>query len=382
MQRALIALALAALAALAACPAPRVAPVPPGEPVVDADWGEDLIPPAWNGVEEAEVFTRAAGGAFLFPRPLPPSTDPANAIDKFNNGDGLYVHGSKTGFSLLATPITIHGSGRAGVIYDVDSVHTRDVTEDCSVEIVDAAANAYQMWGLRRYGLQGGATRRVSVSGVVREHGIYDEVIGEYTYEDVLTEDCGAQGIQLRFTPSNPATSPYWLDPKTLTITRCAVIECGLARGAGRAAFGVSIKALGPNATVLIDGLVVQTVNQTAVKVYNGKTYDSFGALLVEFCDAVDVTNSLFAMKNPDRDAIQFFNYGWKGQTGGGPRHIRVKNCTLRRGNTIVVREGDGESIDISGCTGDGWIRVLTYQAGTWRVARTVPIEQGYSWSK
>jgi len=87
-------------------------------------------------------------------------------------------------------------------------------------------------------------------------------------------------------------------------------------------------------------------------------------------------------MRAPDRDTMQLFDYGMKGPTGSGPKHIVVDNVCFRRGNGLAVREGDGDSIEIKNCEGAGFIKIFTYQSGVWRLARQVPLEQGFSWQR
>lgn len=354
---------------------------------------DEALDLAADAEQAAPSAVRGVAPRRPLPRPAPPATDHELAV---SGRDGVYLKGSTDGHRLSGLALTLLGSGRAGVIYDIGTLHPNDIVEDVSIDVVDAAADAYQNWGLRRYGLgrrpgavaapSSNRTSRVRVRGVVKEHGGYDEVVGDYTYEDVWFEDCGAQGLQIRLTQSPPTASPYWLDPKHVRVERIVVLECGLARGGGRAGFGISVKSLGPNGSVeIVDGLV-QTINQTAAKVYNGRTFDSFGALIVESCERAEVDGMTINMKNPDRDVVQFFDYANKAARGTGPREIlwgTKKQNTVKRHGAIAVREGDGDLIDIRPTLGSGVIKVYRYGTDkVWRLAMTLPASAGYRWAR
>ena len=306
-------------------------------------------------------------------RKPPPLPRPAISTKILRHGtDGLYVKGHTNGFQLVGTAIVVDGNGRSGVIYDIGTKHDNDVTSNCYVRIKPRINKT--KWGFRRYEMSG-YTEETVVDNPGMEHGFYDSHRGTYTYRNCAARYCGAQGFQARL--SGNRGDPDWSNTKTLSYIGCTTLECGQERGGGRAGFSISIKDQGPNTDVVIDDCYIRTIFQTATKVYNGKTYDSFGALCVEYCKSLTLTNTYIEMKNPDRDVVQLFDYANKAVTKTGPARIDIDGLEIERGGNLVLRE-EGASVRIANCIGTGFIKIMRRDAGgTWRLNRTVPLAQG-----
>lgn len=282
-----------------------------------------------------------------------------------------------TGHVLSNLRVTATDTSWAAVI-DNNVPHHDDDMHD--LEIVGVGDNK---WGVRRYKVTG-SRKRVVVRNITKEHAFYESP-GEGTllYEDCAGINIGAQFIQIRHTGNR--TDPMWNLNRLVHIRNCQAREVGLASGAGRAGFAVSVKDMGPHSDVVIQGVWIRTIKQTAVKVYNGVTYNSFGAICVEYCRSLLLENFHIEMRPPsDRDAIQLYDYK-TAPTMNGPDKIVVRRGEILRGGNMSVRVGDGSSIDIGKIQGDGWIKVHEKDhAGVWRhsKAQSKRLTEGFKWSK
>lgn len=257
--------------------------------------------------------------------------------------------------------------------------HSRMSVEDLWVLCVNGNTTLLQSkWDGRLY-LWDGQFLRCIFEGAYWEHGLYSSTRGNLTLREVWFEDCGAQGLQLRHTGNR--ADPQWNSPRGIRLVDVHSVECGLERGAGRAGFSISIKDQGPLSDVWFERVAVRTVNQTAVKVYNGQTYDSFGGVCIEYCRTFTWIDGFVHMKKPDRPSIQLFDYSRQSPTKTGPDVIDIERLHLD-GGALAVRVGDGSLIDISNCTGSGWINCYYWDPATsrWRLdpSMTRSIGQGF----
>lgn len=325
-------------------------------------------------------------------RKLPPIPRPKTTTTIVRNGgDGLYLPGALSNHQLEGIAFELYDSTtpagkpypiRAGVIHDVDAMHAggsmRDLLLDCPVHPNGAH------WGGRCYGLSESASgepflvERVVAKGFDLEHGFYNaHALGAVIYRDCAALDCGAQGLQVRLTGNRQ--DPRWANSRSIVVERFLVLECGRKSGAGRAGFGISIKDQGPNTSVYLRDVFVRTEKQSKVaKRSDGTWADSFGGLCVEFCAQLEVHGGYVGMRNPDRPAVQLFDYANKGATSTGPKRIEIHGLEVDFAGDIAVREGDGESCVIADCKGAG--AILVQRRGTdgkWRTHHSVPIAEG-----
>lgn len=310
--------------------------------------------------------------------------------------DGVYQH-PIDGFMLVGAHVSLSDGlkpdgkpleARAGLIFDVD-VDSAGVLKSPEVvyrdhQLIDCVFENAAYWNVRRHALRGlTRTVRVVVKGARREHGGYDSVhAGRAEYVDVTALDNSSQGWQIRLT--NNRSDVHWVLPKSILFERFTGLENGKPQGAGRAGFTLSIKDLGPESDVEIVDPIIQTIRSRAVKVKKDGTVvaDSFGAACVEFCRSLVWRGGYVRMRNADRDDVQLYDYSNKGSTRTGPQDIDVQGLELAAGCTLSVRLGDGDRINISGCTGGGQIKLMEFVGGTWRKKASgglLPIKGGFS---
>ena len=273
----------------------------------------------------------------------------------------------------------INYTGYWGAWVSFNQPHTRTLIRDVEVNCINGSDTTTQSkWAFRPYKL-GGLLERVVIRGPYWEHCLYSSTLGNLTISNCWFEDAGAQGIQLRHNGNR--ADPLWNAARQIVLRDVYVSECGQKRGIGRAGSSISIKDQGPLTDVVFDKVAVRTINQTAVKVQNGKTFDSFGGVCVEYCASFTWTDGWVQMRNPDRPAVQLFDFVRKEPERTGPWIIDIEGLHLDSG-ILAVRVGDGERIDIRDCTGNGWIQCYRWNGTDWKLdqSMTAPIGQGLFW--
>lgn len=304
----------------------------------------------------------------------------------------VYVGTNTNGYELRDTRLVIMDSGRAGLVtVNTDPTKKRWPTmEDMSVTgcIIEAKPRDNKSkWGLRRYGLTGYCyTNSNIIRNLGLEHPIYDEVFGgTHRYSNLWLDNSGANGLQLRVTEQPPKLSPHYLDARYIEITDVVVSECGQARGAGRAGFGISIKDMGPNTEVHMERVAVQTVKQRNVKSkpadFTGFVPDSFGAICVEYVGKLVIDNCYVSMLNPDRHAIQLFDFANKAPKLTAPKEVHIDGLELDN-QVVVLRCDDTEVVRITNTSGTGQIRLMRFDAAAkvwkfWKALPWAPYSQG-----
>jgi hypothetical protein len=324
------------------------------------------------------------------PVPAPPKLDLATTVLGQPGRDSvIFVGQNTTGWHLDDSKVVLRGDGRAGIVtVNTDPAKDRwPSMKDMEVRgclIQAEKRDNHSKWGMRRYGLNGIChTQSCIIRNLGLEHAIYDEVFGgEHHYTDLYLDNCGAQGLQIRTTEQPPSLSPHYLDAKTIYVTNVTINECGQARGAGRAGFGLSIKDQGPNADILLTEVFVQTVKQEAVKVKKDGTVlaDSFGAICIERARRLDIAGGYVSMKNPDRSAIQLFDGADHTE---GPAFDDIVIDGLELDNQVLTFRVDTVGrVRITNPKGAGQIRLQRFDPATkrykfWKAIPWAPYSQG-----
>lgn len=333
--------------------------------------GVDYSEPAPEAATEPISIMAAAGRQpppFVIPRP----TNVVTTVDK----DALYLRGSTQDTVTSDTLFEVAGLGRACIITDMPPAsHQNWRIQKCVLK-------GARMWGARWYrnwtatlaADEWSGFEDVFIDDIEMEHGAYGHPgKGRFVVRRVRIRDCGAQALQLRLTAKPTSSDPDWNVAREIVLDDLQALECGQLRGAGRAGFSVSIKAMGPQTHITLRNVFIQTVNQQGVKVYNGKTYDSFGALCVEHCGTLTIEGGYIDMRNPDRKAIQLFDHAWKGKEGGAPGDVFIDSLEL--GNEdIIVRADDTNRISITNPKGSGRLWLQRWVNGAWKTDST-PID-------
>lgn len=304
----------------------------------------------------------------------------------------VYVGQNTYDYQLRDTRLVLMDSGRAGLVtVNTDPAKKRWPTMENMVVsgcIIEAKPRDNKSkWGLRRYGLTGNCYTDTSViRNLGLEHAIYDEVFGgTHVYSNLWLDNCGAQGLQLRITEQPASLSPHYLDTRHIEISDVVVSECGQARGAGRAGFGISIKDMGPNTEVHMQRVAVQTVKQRNVKSkpegYTGFIPDSFGAICVEHVSKLVIDDSYVSMLNPANFGIQLFDMAVKTLKGGSPREFHSDGLELDN-QVVAIRCDDTEVVRITNTKGTGQIRLMRFDATNkvwkfWKALPWAPYSQG-----
>lgn len=371
---------------LAGCGAPpetNTAEEPPGS-IIEANHEE---PPAFDfPVEELEVPETPQGIARAsvatpswLPVWEPPTLRPHTKVVSSISAPKAGAHG------WLISRLMVAYTGYWGALVSFDQPHTRISMEDVEINCINGTTNATRSkWTVRFYQWLGRIVRFIG-RGAWWEHILYGSYgslvdgIGELLIQDAWLEDAGAQALQMRHTQNR--ADPQWSKPRKITLRRVFAVECGQARGIGRAGSAITLFDAGPLTDIVFEKVAVRTINQTATKVYNGKTFDSFGGVCVQFCQSFTWKYGWVQMKNPDRPAIMLFDFGRKEPTRTGPNIIDIEGLHLDSG-ILAVRVGDGERIDIRNCTGNGWIQAYRWNGSDWKLdpSMTAPIGQGLFW--
>jgi hypothetical protein len=280
------------------------------------------------------------------------------------------------GHKIERTTVDYLGYWAAVIDYNHPSINDlmRDVRIICRPPNPVDDTNQQSKWGVRRYKVQG-IRRRLWVSGVWKEHAIYESpYIGDLVYADCYLEDCGAQAIQVRHTDNR--ADPLWNERRRIVLNKVRAAECGQARGVGRAGFSISIKDMGPKSSVEFRDLRVRTINQNAVVVKNNKQFDSFGGVCVEYCKSFGWQGGYVGMRNPDRQPVQLFDFGRGDNATAGPEHIVINGAHIDYGGNILVCKG-AKTVDIRRCKGDGRIQVMEWNGTKWVAVEFIPIANG-----
>jgi hypothetical protein len=312
-------------------------------------------------------------------------------LDATIDRDGIYAKAASGTDNLRheGTTINLRG-GRSGIIGDMNVPYKNWVIKDVLIN-VQRGANSITKWGIRRHNLVDPRTERVRVvdftrpnnANLMMEHAIYDEVAsGMAIYSLCSAANIPAQFIQIRLAGNRQ--DPKWKNERTILISDCTAEEIGQLRGAGRAAFAVSVKDSGPNATVSIDNLQLQTIRQSNVAKRSDGTYaDSFAAVCIEYCHSFHWEGGFINYKNPRTDAVQLFDFANKAEGQTGPENIHISNVTFGPANHIALRlDKTTKSVSISNCQGDGDIKIYKQGADNiYRISSRTPISQGFSFS-
>jgi hypothetical protein len=277
--------------------------------------------------------------------------------------------------------VRINYTGYWGAWVSFNQPHARTTIQDVEVNCINGSDNFTQSkWAFRPYKLDG-LINRCIIRGPYWEHCLYSSTLGNLTIQNCWFEDAGAQGIQLRHNGNR--SDPLWNAARQIVLRNVYVSECGQKRGIGRAGSSISIKDQGPLTDVVFDKVAVRTIQQQSVKVQNGKTFDSFGGVCIEFCRSFTWRDGWVQMRNPDRPAVQLFDYARKEPTRTGPASVDIEGLHLESG-ILALRVGDGERIEITNCTGNGWIQCYRWNGTDWKLdpSMTAPIGQGFFWVK
>lgn len=313
--------------------------------------------------------------------------EPLTVITAPVDRDGVYWRSSQAAnCSLTSTHIQLSG-GRAGLISDMTPVFINPVMQDVLVTVSKGSAMT-TMWGVRRHMLRSPKTTRVRVVDKTRpgsvtfmkEHAIYDEIeSGEAIYDGCSGLNIPAQLLQIRLAGNR--NDPKWSNQRRIVVTDIHGEEVGQTRGAGRAAFAVSIKDSGPNAEVVLTDPFLKTVQQSQVaKRSDGTWADSFAAVCIEYCKSFTWTGGYVCYNNPKMIPVQLFDFANKAQGQTGPEEITIDGVTFDRGNGICLRiDSTTRKVDIRNCTGTGDITIFKLSAdGIYRVWKKVPVAQGF----
>lgn len=326
-------------------------------------------------VSEASVMSMMSTPAWV-PTWQPPQLDTPTKL--LTQNKSYMIKGATNGLVFEDTQLTYTGNWGAWMTYDGEP-HTRTRIEDfrliCAYNPADR--NTWAKWGFRDYEMEG-LYRRVWVSGVYWEHGQYTCPRGSISWVDCFYNDCGAQGIQVRHNLNR--ADPEWSRPRLLRMTGVTTLECGQVRGAGRAGFSVSVKDMGPETDVVMTNIAVRTVEQRNVRTSGSLVYHSFGGICVEYCRNLTISDSWVELLQPDRPAIQLYDFSRKQPTKTGPENIDLTRTHVANGAHIAVRKGDGKRINIQNCTGTGRILVYNWNGSDWKLNQTEsrPIASGY----
>jgi hypothetical protein len=316
--------------------------------------------------------------------PHDPLADVRAEVDR----DGFYLKSSNQTKDISITGIRLGlRGGRAGVINDMNVPYSGMLMQDVHIDVF-AGEKSRTMWGVRRHNLISPTTTRVRVLDHTRpgasktnmmEHAFYDEIhSGEARYVDCSGKNIPAQLLQIRLAGNR--SDPKWSYQRRIVIERLHGREVGQERGAGRAAFALSVKDCGPNGQVHLSDLDLECTRQQRVaKRSDGTWADSFAAVCVEYCNELLWQGGRVAYKNPRTEAVQLFDFANKGPRQTGPESIRVSGVRFEHGNGIALRVDDTtRRVDIEDCVGSGLITVYRRAAdGVYRVSSRHPISQG-----
>lgn len=315
--------------------------------------------------------------------------EPLDIIDPGFDKDGVYWRSAQaSNCSLINKEIRMQG-GRAGVISDMTPVFMSPIMSDVFISVAKGN-KATTMWGVRRHMLRNPITTRVRVVDLTRpdapttnmkEHAIYDEIeSGEAIYDGCSGKNIPAQLLQIRLAGNR--SDPKWSNPRNIVVTNIHGEEVGQLRGAGRAAFAVSIKDSGPNGIVELHNPFLKTVQQSNVaKRSDGTWADSFAAVCIEYCKSFTWTGGYVGYKNPKMVSVQLFDFANKSSRQTGPEEIVIDGVTFDHNNGICLRLDDTtKKVDIRNCTGSGEITIFKMAAdGAYRVFKKVPLAQGFT---
>jgi len=256
--------------------------------------------------------------------------------------------------------------------YDIENCVMR------TSKLSDGHANMQNLWVARSYAAAG-TIKRTEFRRAWKEHGLYtSQREGTLRFEDVLFQNAGAQGIQIRSTNA----MDHWTEDRTLELEDVIIRECGQKRGIGRASFSLTVHTQGPKYKVRGHNVHIEVEKQTDVD----GTHDSLGGAFFGYMESVEIENLTVSLKGDDPStpgddgprnaAVQLFDYGNK-SFQCGPRHIKLLGGRIPV-DSIDVRVGAYASCEISGFERGGRIRLLEFTGGDWRLKASIPIEQGY----
>jgi hypothetical protein len=315
--------------------------------------------------------------------------DPLAVLVAQVDRDGVYWRSSTDtrGAVLASTHLQMYG-GRAGIITDMSPPFYDQVLSDVLITVMKGDKSV-TMWGVRRHQLINPRCIRVRVVDSTRpgnptnmkEHAIYDEIhSGEAIYEGCSGKNIPAQLLQIRLAGNRG--DPKWSFPRKIVVNNIHGEEIGQLRGAGRAAFAVSIKDSGPEGVVEMFSPYLRTVQQSQVaKRSDGTWADSFAAVCIEYCKSFTWRHGYIGYKNPKMDSVQLFDYANKSRSRTGPEQILIEGVHFDYGNSISLRLDDTTTkVDIRNCTGSGEIKIYKIGAdGIYRISSRLPIAGGFS---
>jgi hypothetical protein len=324
----------------------------------------------------------------MITRPQLPQ-EPLVILTAQTDRDGVYWKSAQASNCSLTNTQIIMSGGRAGVISDMSPVFTNPILRDVLIT-VNKGDKAITMWGVRRHMLRNPVTTRVRVVDTTRpdapttnmkEHAIYDEIeSGIAVYESCSGKNIPAQLLQIRLAGNR--SDPKWTNARQIIVNSIHGDEVGQLRGAGRAAFAVSIKDSGPNGIVELRDPFLRTIQQTNVaKRSDGTWADSFAAVCIEYCKSLTWTGGYIGYKNPKMTSVQLFDFANKSNKQTGPEEISIDGVTFDHNNGICLRLDDTtKKVDIRNCTGSGEITIFKMATdGVYRVWKKVPLSQGFT---
>jgi hypothetical protein len=288
----------------------------------------------------------------------------------------LPIKGSQTAYEIKRTCYNQLGGGPLSISDGLAYLH-RFWMHD-SVFRADQD-NDFTAWLGRWFGLDG-IIENSSFLNCPREHPLYIRPgRGDLTFRELLIRRAAANAIQLRMAQNDnsgpPENDPDWDFPRTITFDRVVALECGMARGAGRAAFSLSPKSPGPNSLLRFNDIFVQTVRQKNV---DGKGHDSFGGLCVEECQGVEGQGGVIELANPANGGVQMYEFDVdEGAHQRCPPSIVWDGLTCE--NTFNIRVDHTPYVRLSGFKGNGHLVLWRWQSGDWRPVLTQSIGIPYS---
>jgi hypothetical protein len=314
------------------------------------------------------------------------------------NAPVFFVTDSRPFFNIHDTKAVLRG-GRAVLITDMDSEHPQHELRNCLFTVrqgfpwpsgPNAGKIAVADWVIRNYRLTDFTldtvrcvdTTRVGEPTKLKDgHAWYFSACrGVIRAEKFSAKNIPANMIQHRL--SGNRADPDWANFKSFEFIDVHGEEIGQARGAGRAAFALSFKDMGPNAMLELVRPFVRTVKQSRVEKRSDGTWaDSFGGILVEYCKAFTLYGDgvgAVILKNPGRPALQCFDYANKAKTKTGPEEITVYNYHFEAGDVVIRLEDSLRSAKVLGCSGPGNIKLYRHNGTSWRLDHTTPIKGGF----
>ena len=286
----------------------------------------------------------------------------------------LQIHGSTRDAWLHETEYVQRGGDRL-MIGDMNAKHENMAISDCVFRFLQTATKG--LWCSRMYGMTAASVRR-SVFGLApKEHNVYWELGGGETEFEECTFDHGSsQALQQRNHHVPMTSSPYHNLEKQLVLRRCNMLEASTIAGT-RSGFAFSPKNLGPNGSVLLEDVFIQTAHGKSFN-YNGQTYNVFGGVCAEFMESFVARNLTIDLVGGIRnEAFQAFDYSAADtQYEQAPQYIDIDTLVMPHGD-FTIRSKHTKEAKIRRGIGAGNIVLKEWKNNGWRVESVRPITAG-----